>query len=91
MQETPVQLLGLEGPLEEDMATNSQYSCLVNLQGQRSQAGYSPWGHKESDTTERPSTLRNKIILDFPGLKTLKTNIFSYFCAKQNWDWAKAI
>ena len=60
-------------------------------QGWKSLAGYSPWGHKESDTTERPSTLRNKIILDFPGLKTLKTNIFSYFCAKKNWDWAKAI
>ena len=29
-----------------------QYSCLENLHGQRSLAGYSPWGHKESDTTE---------------------------------------
>ena len=28
------------------------YSCLENPQGQRSLAGYSPWGHKESDTTE---------------------------------------
>ena len=25
-------------------------------QGQRSLAGYSPWGHKESDTTEHLST-----------------------------------
>ena len=24
--------------------------------GQRSLEGYSPWGHKESDRTERPST-----------------------------------
>ena len=24
-------------------------------QGQRSLEGYSPWGHKESDTTERPA------------------------------------
>ena len=24
--------------------------------GQRSLVGYSPWGHKESDTTEPPST-----------------------------------
>ena len=24
--------------------------------GQRSPAGYSPWGHKESDTTERART-----------------------------------
>ena len=28
------------------------YSCLENLQGQRGLAGYSPWGGKESDTTE---------------------------------------
>ena len=33
-----------------------QYSCLENPRGQRSLAGYSPWGHKESDRTERPST-----------------------------------
>ena len=26
-----------------------QYSCLENPHGQRSLAGYSPWGHKESD------------------------------------------
>ncbi|XP_070318218.1 patatin-like phospholipase domain-containing protein 4 isoform X3 [Odocoileus virginianus] len=29
-----------------------QYSCLGNPQGQRSLVGYSPWGHRESDTTE---------------------------------------
>ena len=29
-----------------------QYSCLENPHGQRNLVGYSPWGHKESDTTE---------------------------------------
>ena len=29
-----------------------QYSCLENPHGQRSLAGYSTWGRKESDTTE---------------------------------------
>ena len=29
---------------------------LENLHGQRSLAGYSPWGHRESDTTERLSS-----------------------------------
>ena len=29
-----------------------QYSCLENPQGQRSLAGYNPWGSKELDTTE---------------------------------------
>ena len=29
-----------------------QYSCLENSYEWRSLAGYSPWGHKELDTTE---------------------------------------
>ena len=33
-----------------------QYSCLDNPHGQRSLVGYSPWGHKESDTAEQVST-----------------------------------
>ena len=33
-----------------------QYSCLESPHGQRSLAGYSPWGLKESDTTELLST-----------------------------------
>ena len=32
-----------------------QCSCLENPHEQKSLAGYSPWGHKESDTTERLS------------------------------------
>ena len=28
------------------------YSCLENPHGQRRLIGYSPWGHKELDTTE---------------------------------------
>ena len=31
----------------------TQYSCLEHPQGQRSLTGYSPWGHKGSDTTEQ--------------------------------------
>ena len=30
-----------------------QYSCMENPHGQRSLAGYSPWGRKELDTTEQ--------------------------------------
>ena len=33
-----------------------QYSYLENPYGQRNLVGYSPWGHKELDTTERLST-----------------------------------
>ena len=32
-----------------------QYSCLEKSHGQRSLADYSPWGHKELDTTEQRS------------------------------------
>ena len=94
IQETWVQFLGWEDPLEEGMATHSdilawrihmdrevwqatvhwvtnswmgrspggghgnplQYFCLENSHGQRSLAGYSPWGHKELDMTKQLST-----------------------------------
>ena len=36
-----------------------QYSCLENPHGQRNLAGYSSWGHKELDTTERLSTAQH--------------------------------
>ena len=36
-----------------------QYSCLENPCGQRSLAGYCPWGHKESDTAERLSAAQH--------------------------------
>ena len=41
---------------EEGTGYLLQYSCLENPQGQRSLAGYNPWGFKESDMTERLST-----------------------------------
>ena len=52
--ETWVQSLGLENPLEE--GNPLQYSCLENPHGQRSLAGYSPWGRKELDITEQLRT-----------------------------------
>ena len=36
-----------------------QYSCLENPHGQRSLVGYSPWGRKESDSTEQLSTVHD--------------------------------
>ena len=47
MQETWVQCLGQNDSLEEEMATHPGKS-----HGQRSLAGYSPWGRKELDITE---------------------------------------
>ena len=46
MQETQVQSLDREDPLEKEMATHSSILAW-------SLVGYSPRGRKESDTTER--------------------------------------
>ena len=50
--ETWVQSLGLEDPLEKEMAPTPVF-LPGEFHGQRSLVGYSPWGRKESDTTER--------------------------------------
>ena len=52
--ETWVRSLDWEDPLEEERSPGYplRYSCLENPHGHRSLAGYSPWSHKESDTTE---------------------------------------
>ena len=50
MQETWVQSLGQEDPLEKGMATHSVF-LPEESHGQRSLGGYSPWGCKESDMT----------------------------------------
>ena len=52
IQETWVQSLGGEDPLEEGMATHSAILTWRIPHGQRSLVGYSLWGCKESDTTE---------------------------------------
>ena len=56
MQETWVRFLGQEDRLEEEMATHSSILAWSIPSGQRSLADYSPWGLKESDTTEQLST-----------------------------------
>ena len=38
-----------------------QYSCLENPHGQRSLAGYSSWGRKESDKAEQLSTAQHRM------------------------------
>ena len=51
MQDTWVQSLGWEDPLEEGMATHSSILAW-RTHGDRSLVGYNPQGCKESDTTE---------------------------------------
>ena len=53
MQDTRVQFLDWENPLEKQMATHS--SILAWKIPQRTLAGYSAWGCKELDMTEQPA------------------------------------
>ena len=52
MQETQVQSLGREDPLEKGMATHSSILAW-RIPWTEDLAGYSLWGSKELDTTER--------------------------------------
>ena len=51
-QENWVQSLGQEDPLEKEMATHSGTVAWRIPWMEKPGAGYSPWGLKESDTTE---------------------------------------
>ena len=52
-QKTRVQSLGWENPLEKGMATHSGVLAWEIPWTEEPGGLYSPWGHKESDTTER--------------------------------------
>ena len=56
MQETGDQTPGWEDPLEKGMAAHSS-TLAWRIPWQRSLAGYSPWGCKQSDTTEQLTLL----------------------------------
>ena len=58
MQETQFCSLGWENPLENDLTTiifgfPLQYFCLENFLDRWSLVSYSPWSHKDWQTTER--------------------------------------
>ena len=46
-------ILGLVRSLKDGNGNSLQYSCLGKSHGQRSLAGYSPWGHKEDRKSTR--------------------------------------
>ena len=60
MPEIWVQFLGQEDPLEKEMAPHSS-TLAWKIPWMEELVGYSPWGRKESDTTER---LQCHVILD---------------------------
>ena len=55
MWETGIRSLGQDDSLEEEMATTPVF-LPGKFHGQRSLAGYSPWGCKELNMTEQLST-----------------------------------
>ena len=57
--------LGQEDPLEEAWPPTAVF-LPGESHGQRGLAGYSPWGHKESDMTERLSTAQHSMA-QIPG------------------------
>ena len=62
MQEIWVPSLGQENPLDEQMATHSGI-LTWRIRWTEEPGGLSPWGHKESDTTENAHTnsfIKNK-------------------------------
>ena len=66
---------GLERSPREGNGNPLQYSWLQNPHGQRSQAGYSLWGCKESHTTERLSTASTETKRNCPE----KESVFSAY------------
>ena len=72
MQETWVQFLGQEDPLEKGMASHSSILAW-RIHGQRSLVGYSLWSRRESDTTEQ------LILFTFPFI--MRAELFSIILA----------
>ena len=70
-QETQVQPLGQEDPVEKEMATHSAF-LPGKSHGKRNLAGYSPWGHKELVMSEQLSmSILFQIILPHPLLQNI--------------------
>ena len=84
MWETQVQSLVWEDSLEKEMATHSS----GDSHGQRSLAGYSPQGPKESDTTEVTFTFT--FFQGFPGGSDSKESACQ--CRRHRFDpWVRKI
>ena len=62
MQESQVQSLGWEDSLEKEMANHSNI-LTWKIPWKEEPSGLRPWGHKESDTTERITLTARWILL----------------------------
>ena len=66
-----------------------QYSCLENPHGQRSLGGYSPWSHRESDTTvQLTHTLQTEFhYSSFKIFSCIFSPIYSATCYMSKFGW----
>ena len=69
IQETRVQSLGWEDPLQKEMATHSSILASGKLHGQGSLMGYSPWGCKELNMTKYAHTALPLMVCFFVHLE----------------------
>ena len=84
-----VQPLGWEEPLEKEGLPTPVF-WPREPHGQRSPAGYSPWGRRGSDTTEQPTLLHLAQSLQGPSVAVWVTVSFlvlvrSYFAVGTQW------
>ena len=77
VQETRVQSLGWEDPLEKGMAS---HSSILAWRIQWTEAGYSPWGHKELDTTERLTHTHTYTYIVLSAVWENYTSCFVFYC-----------
>ena len=82
MQETWVQALDREDPLEKGMATYS--SILAWRIPWTEEPDYSLWGHKESDMTEQLTLTRIRKNIKLPGIQPV-LNIFMKIIVMGQW------
>ena len=83
--EDPGLIPGLGKSPEEKNGYSVQYSCLENPHGLRNLVGYNPWGHKESDMTER--TYMSTSYIAKLGKSTLYMRVKAeYICRRVSTD-----
>ena len=73
MQETQIRFLGWEGPLDEGMATHANILTWRIPMDRGAWRANSPRGYRESDTTERPSTVQHNAV---PRGKSVDLNAY---------------
>ena len=83
MRDTQVLSLGRKDPLKKGMATHSSILAW-RIPWMEEPGGYSLWGPKESDTTQRLNTFFTFILAVAVGLRVPNICLFSPLCP--HWD-----